>query len=174
MLLDPMYLIDHYQLILLLMIFCAHYQWNIHSIIAGLSALTSINTLAIGFVCIIVAFCTGEVIDSFRGGILEDWIFDKYRKINWDFFFQADKGLIKKLEDGYFTWYVFNVNTSISLGAGWLIGSFIYFSYLETLILILPLFFLIKDAYGLRGEIVKHTNNFEKANGEREKETTAL
>jgi hypothetical protein len=107
----------------------------------------------------IAAFVIGQVFDSLRDIFEND-------NINWDFFFGGETEKLRKLEDYYFTYYIFNVNLAIALSVAMLVwilaGHFCDFSLLIWFLVILSLVILIWDACLLRKHIVKHTNSIPK------------
>src|SRR5580692_2724362 len=66
------------------------------------------------FAFIVAAFIFGEIFDSIRD--VCEWGLDKiHKKVTWSFFAEASEDKRKSLEEYYFIYYVFNINTLIAL-----------------------------------------------------------
>lgn len=102
-----------------------------------------------------MAFVLGQLLDSIRD--LLERFFDRWgEQVNWEFFFTADRAKVDRLDDFYFTYYVFNSNLVLPLltfcllaaGCGHWVMAF-------AIAVAAAIVFL--DARSLRGEIAKHT-----------------
>ncbi len=62
---------------------------------------------------VVGAIVVGEVIDAFRD--LLEHLWDHVQPIKWDFLISGDQEKVARFVDRYFTFYVFDVNTSIAL-----------------------------------------------------------
>lgn len=102
----------------------------------------------------ILAFVVGEFLDCVRD--ISECLWDRWSRVNWDFFFEADAPQLERLRDSYFTYYVFNYNLALSL---------LYFSFAQLAKWHLGWFagglvvacIFIYDARSLRKEIARHT-----------------
>lgn len=144
--------------IFLLILYIASFDWEIKPLILDTEKVPSGNNLIIiGIISLVAAFLLGEVFDSLRDSIWENLSdFFKKHEIHWDFFFQGDMENIAKLQDGYFTWYVFNVNSSISILTALIISlHWINYSSIALWIGIIIIAILISDAVVLRRDIVR-------------------
>lgn len=153
--------------IFLLILYIASFDWKIMPLILDTEKVPSGNNLIIiGIISLVAAFLLGEVFDSLRDLIWEN-LWDKFLKkgIKWEFFFNGSIMDINKLQDGYFTWYVFNVNSSISIFFSLIIG-FVWldFSLIVLFIGIIIMTILVWDAIELRKEIVQHTTKNNEGN----------
>lgn len=108
-----------------------------------------------GILFAVLAFVMGQFLDAVRD-ILE-CVWDRWSKVNWDFFMHADAAQLEKLDRWYFTYYVFNSNLVVPL---------LFFTVGELMADHFVVFFgglivtvaLVWDAWSLRCEIAKHTN----------------
>jgi hypothetical protein len=136
-------------------------------------------SVPLGIGIVIISFILGQVFDSIRDWLIEGCRYkhfkklhkkrrSRYRKdVNWDFFYDAPKEKIEKLDDNYYIWYDLNVDLVISL------VSLVIFVLVHALfwklniipdavvigISILSMIPLWKDANALRKEVAKHTQN---------------
>ena len=97
--------------------------------------------------------------DSIRNGFLEV-IFDRFKKIEWDYFHNGKQDQVIMLYARYYNYYVFDVNMITALFVATIFQLFFIHSNLNSYVIfgmILISFILIKDAYNLRGEIYKIT-----------------
>jgi hypothetical protein len=123
----------------------------------------------------IAAFLFGEIFDSTRD--LGEWLLDMLyqkancnfikkvvKKVNWDFFAEAKGDQLNNLEEYYFVYYCFNINSFIVL----VITSVVFmitgqFGVLPLVVKIFGAIFalvLLADGLFLRKEIADHTNNY--------------
>lgn len=115
-----------------------------------------------GLIAVVVPFVVGQVLDSIRD--LIEGKLDDYCKIKWEFIRKMDVNDLKKFEEYYFTYYVFNSNLVIGIGLivlPTLILTFIFsrFSLLALGVLLLALvaaLILFCDAFQLRHEIKEY------------------
>jgi hypothetical protein len=118
--------------------------------------------IAVFFVLLGIAIVAGLIFDSIRNGILEE-LFDKKKKIRWDFFFDQDTKIVGMLYARYYNYYVYDINTVIALffSAGVLITSLKFHNMICLLIVQLcVIIILCWEAFRLRGEISKITHKF--------------
>jgi hypothetical protein len=82
-------------------------NWNISEL--------ALNTwIALGIFA--VSFVVGQFLDSARDALLENFLFERIcGQVRWEFFFEADKELIAKLEEWYYMWYVLDANILIAI-----------------------------------------------------------
>jgi hypothetical protein len=111
---------------------------------------------------IVVPFVIGEFLDCLRD-LLES-LADKFSKINWDKLqsLSAEKQVI--FEDYYFVYYVFNMNLSIGLIAGYLLTLFLgifpsHYGCQFTLAVLIGVLVFFINACTLRIEIKKFLDN---------------
>ncbi len=159
--LKPHILISHFipGFVFIVMSFSSYMNWKINLIVATLKDTPNTNIIIVSFVSIIIAFLIGEVFDSLRD-LLEEFPLNKiFSEVNWDFFFNADKEKIEKLNESYFTWYVFNLNSSLSL-IGALLFTTLFINnppFKIWAIVVIASLILFIDGIILRKEIAKHT-----------------
>jgi hypothetical protein len=125
----------------------------------------------------IAAFVLGEIFDSTRdlGEWLLDSIYEKagcnflkkiIAKVNWDFFAKAKDDELKGLEEYYFVYYVFNINSFIALTAIAIIflicGEFSALPFVAKICGAMFGVILLLDGLFLRKELAEHTNNLPK------------
>jgi hypothetical protein len=149
----------------LLLWLLAYNHWSITDLKNFFHEINATELIGIGIILLIAAFLFGEIFDSTRDGILE-YIFEKLtrKKIKWDIFFDPSPTMsekLTKLEDNCFTWYVFNLNSALSLIAGGIVTKIhmeqIGYKYIFPWIISIGI--LIIDALVLRKELVTHSNN---------------
>lgn len=116
----------------------------------------------VGFYFAFVCFgiFLGFVLDAIRNGLLES-TFDKFQKINWDFFYKGEHETVVILYSRYYNYYVFDVNISVALILALVMQLFVFNSseshwieFIEGIIVLT----LIRDAIVLRSDIYKTTN----------------
>lgn len=143
-----------------LILFSLDYNsWKMENITNCLEDLDATKMIGLGVILIIISFLLGEIFDSFRDGIGE-WLLDKIDEVTWDYFYTAPKEELQKLESSYFTWYVFNFNTAVSLLVGGVITLIFFHGKVDFRIGVawfLAIFILAFDAWQLRKEVAKHT-----------------
>jgi hypothetical protein len=132
-------------------------DYNIHCLFAIGSKLS----VPLGIGIIIISFIIGQVFDSIRDRFFEPC---HKKNINWDFFYEAPKEQIEKLDDNYYIWYVLNTNLVISL-----IGLLIFVAFhalfgkvkitpwAVVIVSILSMIPLWMDANSLHEDVAKHT-----------------
>lgn len=123
-----------------------------------------------GIAIIILSFIVGQFFDSIRDYLIEDKILSKIVKtdINWDFFYNSSDKEINRLSNGYFLFYLVNVNLAlVTIGflimilIGW--PNKIPVDFIMTKISLITsclivILVLLLDACVLRKDIAKHTN----------------
>jgi hypothetical protein len=132
----------------------------------GSSVTITIFLLSVG------AFLIGEVLDSFRDGVIEpfwNWLAKKNGKnaITWDFFWKVSPEKGGQFDDYYFTYYVFNMNLSLALFLDllffWMAKILFptklpnFPSWLVSVVFFLCILILLRDARELRKDIARIT-----------------
>jgi len=149
--------------------------------IVGLCAFGNKLSVPLGIGIVIISFIIGQIFDSIRDCFIEGWRYKHFKKqhkkrrlryrkdVNWDFFYDAPKEKIEKLDDNYYIWYDLNVDLVVSL-VGLVIFVFVHALFGKVNIIpdgvvigisILSMIPLWKDASELRKEVAKHTQNKE-------------
>ena len=101
---------------------------------------------------VVLAFVLGQLLDAVRNVLEELW--DQLDEIKWEFFLDADRGTIDKLEDFYFTYYVFSSNLALPLfGFYWYF--LIHLRTGEALASIVATIVSVWDSISLRIEIAR-------------------
>lgn len=148
----------------LLLVLMGYAKWNFAMLKVVFGGIDSTGFIGIGIIGLILAFLVGEIADSVRDGIIES-ILDKFSsQVQWDYFYQqTDKRKLQRLEDYYFTWYIFNLNSSICLIFGGIvtlvdmgIGEI---RWIYRIIWIIILVILIYDGIALRKDIARYTHS---------------
>lgn len=147
----------------LLISLLAYEKWDFEKIKTAIKGLESTSLIGFGIILLIAAFLFGEIFDSARDGALE-WIFEKAsgKKVRWDFFYdQQDEVKLARLEEYYFTWYVFNLNTAMALIAGGVVSLYnlagITYNHSVIVYWSIAIALLFLDALILRRDLVKHS-----------------
>ena len=95
--------------------------------IEGLCAFGNKLSVPLGIGIVIISFIIGQIFDSIRYCFIEGWRYKHFKKqhkkrrlryrkdVNWDFFYDAPKEKIEKLDDNYYIWYDLNVDLVVSL-----------------------------------------------------------
>jgi hypothetical protein len=139
----------------LLLWLLAYNHWNFAAIKDSIKGLETTSLIGLGIVLLIAAVRDGaleSIIDLIPG-----------QKITWDFFFrQDDPEKVERLEDYYYTWYVFNINSALALIFGGVASRF-YFKWTEInrcvfAIWLMSIGFLLLDGFVLRRDLVKHSH----------------
>ena len=120
----------------------------------GVKALLPHSDALSGFVLAVLAFAIGQLLDAVRD--LCENIWDRWDKVDWDFFFEAKPEQIEKLDGSYFTYYVFNSNLVLPL-LYFSLGRLISGHYAQFALALAADAFFIVDARCLRKEIARHT-----------------
>jgi hypothetical protein len=74
---------------------------------------TASGTMSI-LVFVVAAFVVGQILDAVRDTLWER-VFDRFRPLNWKFFFKGKGEDIDKLEAWFFTYYVLDINLFLGL-----------------------------------------------------------
>ncbi len=115
------------------------------------------DRVALSLVWVTSAFVLGQVLDSLRD--LSEGVWNRLgERVDWDFFFRADRAKVDQLEDFYFTYYVFNANLVLPLIAFFLVAIG-FKEYLPAVVIVVGAAILICDARSLRQEIAKRTQD---------------
>lgn len=150
----------------LLLVTMGYVKWDFTEVKAIFSGLNSSEFIGTGIIALIAAFLFGEVADSLRDGILELFFerICKMRSVNWSYFYmQSDNEKLLRLEEYYFMWYIFNLNSATCLffggvitvvDLGWRGTPWFY-----VIVWIIVIAVLIYDSVILRNEIAEHTQN---------------
>lgn len=125
-----------------------------------LNSITGLPLYAVGFVVIVVGFAVGELLDTLRDVLWENFLDhlcnEKY-KIEWDFFFDGEERHIRNLEEWYYTYYELDFNLLAGEIIVYLLSWFsvIHISPAVQFVMVVPAALFLISALLVRGEIKK-------------------
>jgi hypothetical protein len=116
-------------------------------------------------VAFVLALFIGLIIDAIRN--LLEGVWDRFSATDpegewWDFFFEGDESKLEKLTDHYYSYYVFDMNATISIGLSILlnvIGAIFFWKETMWILIGVTIFgallgiLLLLDARNLRNDI---------------------
>jgi len=118
-----------------------------------------------GLAFAVTAFAIGQFLDAIRN-LVEEFIefIAPTCAINWDFIWQFDKEDLERMDDYYYTYYVFDFNLAFALILGFAVQFLPIFSWhlpwwTVWWIIVPAILVFMMDGLCLRREIVKYSNN---------------